>query len=135
MSRSIRILVVDDHPIVRAGMASLIAIQPDMEVVGQAADGEEAVAKARALQPDVVVLDLLMPRKDGIQAAAEILEALPDTRILVLTNFAENQHIFPAIEAGVMGYLLKDSSPEELLEAIRSVHQGRPSLNHRVTAP
>ncbi len=100
-----------------------------MELAGEAADGVEAVFQARALRPDVILLDLVMPRQDGIAAIKAIKAENPDTRILVLTSFAEDSKVFAAIEAGALGYLLKDSSPQQLLQAIRDVHQGQSSLH------
>jgi NarL family two-component system response regulator LiaR len=126
---SIRILVVDDHAVVRQGLCFLIGLKPGMEVAGEAADGIEAVQKACSLQPDVILLDLVMPRKGGIEAISEIKQRDPDARILVLTSFAEDDKVFPAIKAGALGYLLKDSSPEALLEAIREVYRGESSLH------
>lgn len=129
MTESIRILIADDHAIVREGLRALIDAKPDMEIVGEAADGIEAVLKARSLQPDVILLDLVMPRQDGIEAIREIKQENPNARVLVLTSFAEDEKVFPAIKAGALGYLLKDSSPQELLHAIRDVYQGRSSLH------
>ncbi len=124
-----RICIADDHAIVRQGIRALIETEPDMEVVGEAANGAEAVAQAAALHPDVILMDIVMPRKDGIQATKEIREQDPRARILVLTSFAEDEKVFPAIKAGAAGYLLKDSSPLELLQAIRDVAQGKASLH------
>jgi NarL family two-component system response regulator LiaR len=129
MTETIRILIADDHAIVREGLRALISTKPDMELVGEAADGVEAVLKARSLRPDVILLDLVMPRKDGIEAIGEIKGENPEARILVLTSFAEDHKVFPAIQAGALGYLLKDSSPQELLKAIREVYQGESSLH------
>jgi NarL family two-component system response regulator LiaR len=129
MTETIRILIADDHAIVREGLRWLIDTEPGIELVGEAADGVEAVLKARSLQPDVILLDLVMPRKDGIEAIAEIKRENPEARILVLTSFAEDDKVFPAIQAGALGYLLKDSSPQELLKAIREVYQGESSLH------
>ncbi len=126
---TIHILIADDHPIVREGLRALIATEPGMIVVGEAKDGDEAVLKACSLQPDVILLDLVMPRKDGLAAISEIIHDLPGARILVLTSFAEDELVFPAIKAGAMGYLLKDASPQELLEAIRTVYRGESSLH------
>ena len=126
---TIHILIADDHPIVREGLRALIATEPGMIVVGEAKDGGEAVFKARTLQPDVILMDLVMPRKDGLTAISEITHDLPGARILVLTSFAEDEYVFPAIKAGAMGYLLKDASPQELLEAIRAVYRGESSLH------
>ena len=129
MSESIRVLIVDDHAIVREGQRALIAVEPGMEVIGEAKDGIEAVELAHTLQPDVILLDLLMPRKDGLDAIAEIKADNPEARILVLTSFTEDEKIFAAVKAGAMGYLLKDSSPQEILSGIRMVHQGETSLD------
>jgi NarL family two-component system response regulator LiaR len=128
MSHNIRILIADDHTLVRAGLCALLDSEPGMEVVGEAADGVEAVDRAAALQPDVILLDLVMPRKDGIEAITEICDAGPGARILVLTSYTDDDKVFPAIKAGALGYLLKDSEPHELLQAIRSVYAGEPSL-------
>jgi NarL family two-component system response regulator LiaR len=125
----VRVLISDDHAIVREGLRALITSEPGMEVVGEAADGVEAVQRARELRPDVILLDLQMPRKNGIEAIGEIKAENPDARILVLTSFAEDEKVFPAIKAGALGYLLKDSSPQELLEAIRDTHRGESSLH------
>lgn len=129
MSEPIRILIADDHAIVREGLRSLIATEPGMELLGEASDGLQAVEKARALQPDVILLDMMMPRKDGLGAINDIIKENPNARILVLTSFAEDEKVFPAIKAGALGYLLKDSSPQELLQAIRNVYHGEASLH------
>jgi NarL family two-component system response regulator LiaR len=123
------ILIVDDHAVVREGLRTLIGYQPNIKVVGEAADGVEAVAKARSLQPDVILLDLVMPRMDGLQAIAEIKEENSRARILVLTSFATDELVFPAIKAGALGYLLKDSAPQQLIRAIQEVHRGESSLH------
>ncbi|HQE92588.1 MAG TPA: response regulator transcription factor [Anaerolineae bacterium] len=129
MTETIHILVADDHAIVREGLRWLIATEPGMELVGEAADGVEAVARARELRPDIILMDVVMPRKDGIEAISEIKQALPDVHILVLTSFAEDDKVFPAIKAGASGYLLKDTAPQDLLRAIRDVHQGLPTMH------
>lgn len=129
---AIRILVADDHPIVRQGLRALIEAKPDMELAGEAADGIEAAALAHTLRPDVILLDLLMPRLDGISAIGQILSENADARIIVLTSFAEDDNVFPAIRAGAVGYLLKDSSPETLVQAIREVHRGGSFLHPTV---
>jgi NarL family two-component system response regulator LiaR len=129
MSDPIRILIADDHAIVREGLRWLIATEPEMSLVGEAADGVEVVEKAVALHPDVILMDLLMPRKDGITAIEELKRIDPEVRILVLTSFAEDEKIFPAIRAGAMGYLLKDTSPQALLRAIREVYAGTPTMH------
>lgn len=132
MTDTIRVLITDDHPIVRKGLRTLIMSEPDIELVGEAADGIEAVLKTRSLKPDVILLDLLMPRLDGLGAIQQIKQENPDARILVVTSFAEDEKLFPAIKAGALGYLLKDSSPEQLVKAIRDVHCGKSSLDPSV---
>jgi len=129
MSGVIRVLIADDHPIVRKGIRALLATEADIEVVGEAADGKEAIEKAERLRPDVVLMDLVMPGMDGIEAIRRITARQPETRILVLTSFAEDEKVFPALKAGALGYLLKDSSPEELVRAIHQVHRGESSLS------
>ena len=129
MRETIRVLVADDHPLVREGLRGLISAEPDMELVGEAANGAEAVEKAAALDPDIILLDLLMPVKSGLEAIIEIKQHDPDAKILVVTSFAEDEQIFPAIRAGALGYLLKDTSPRELLHAIRNVRLGESSLH------
>lgn len=133
MAEPIRVLVVDDHAIVREGLRWLMATEPGIDLVGEAADGIEAVLRARELRPDVILMDLVMPRKDGIAAISEIKAEQPGARILVLTSFAEDDQVFPAIKAGALGYLLKDTSPQALLKAIRDIHAGTPSM-HPVVA-
>ena len=128
VTKSIKVLIADDHPLVREGLRALIATEPDMDLVGEASDGVEAVDLAMSLQP-VIPLDLMMPNKTGIEAIQEIKEENPDARILVVTSFGEDENVFPAIKAGALGYLLKDSSPQELLSALREVHRGEPSLH------
>jgi NarL family two-component system response regulator LiaR len=128
MKKIIRLLIVDDHTIVRKGIKALVATEKDMQVVGEAENGAEAVEKAASLKPDVILMDLVMPGMDGIEATGRITAQQPEARILVLTSFAADDKVFPAVKAGALGYLLKDSSPEQLLEAIRQVHRGEPSL-------
>lgn len=129
MEKTIKILIADDHAIVREGLRSLIATEPGLELIGEAADGDVAVRMYEKLKPDVALFDLMMPRKNGISAIQDIIHRYPDARILVLTSFAEDEQILPAIKAGALGYLLKDSSPEELLKAIREVFAGESSLS------
>jgi len=128
-ARPIRILIADDHAIVRKGLVTLISTEPGMELVGEAEDGIEVVLKARSLQPDLILLDMVMPRQSGLEAIEQIKAELPQARILVLTSFAEDDKVFPAIKAGALGYLLKDSRPEQLLQAIRDVYRGESSLH------
>jgi len=132
MSSPIRILIVDDHAIVRKGVRALLATEPDIEVIAEASDGAEAVAQAQALHPDVILMDLVMPKIDGIEATRQITAQQPGTRILVLTSFAADDKVFPAIKAGALGYLLKDSSPEELVQAVHQVYRGEPSLESSI---
>jgi NarL family two-component system response regulator LiaR len=129
MSDTIRVFLADDHAVVRKGLEALIATQSDMTVIGTAVDGEEAVQQVATLQPDVILLDLQMPRKTGLEAIQEIKSADPEARILILTSFSEDDTVFAAIKAGALGYLLKDSSPQELIQAIRNVYNGRSSLH------
>jgi two-component system, NarL family, response regulator LiaR len=124
----IRILIVDDHAIVRKGIHALLSKEHGMQVAGEATNGEEGVAQAKALKPDVVLMDLVMPKLDGIEATRQITAQVPDVRILVLTSFATDDKVFPAIKAGALGYLLKDSGPDELVRAIRQVYRGEPTL-------
>lgn len=124
----IRVLLADDHTIVRSGVRALLATEPDIEVVGEVGGGAEAVAQATMLRPDVVLMDVVMPGLGGIEATRQITSSLPGTRVLVLTSFAADENVFPAIKAGALGYLLKDSGPEHLVQAIRQVNRGEPSL-------
>lgn len=129
MNNTIRILICDDHAVVREGLRALIATEPDMVIVGEATDGESAITAYRDLKPDVTLLDMVMPRMDGVDAIRHIKDEFPNARILVLTSFAEDEMVFPAIKSGALGYLLKDSSPEELIRAIRNVNRGEASLH------
>ena len=129
MNQPIRVFITDDHAIVRNGIRAVLATEPDMEVVGEAENGRQAVEAVPRLQPDVVLMDLVMPEMDGIEAIARITAAMPEARILVLTSFAADDKVFPAVKAGAMGYLLKESGADELLSAIRSIHAGDTSLH------
>jgi len=126
---AIRVLVVDDHAIIRKGIRAVLELVPDIDLVGEAENGAQAVKLEQELTPDVVLMDLMMPEMDGIASIREIKKQRPTARILVLTNFAGEEMIFPAIKAGAVGYHLKDSSPEALIEAIRQVSQGVASLH------
>src|SRR5574342_89506 len=129
MEEIIRILIVDDHAIVREGLRGLITVEPDLELVGEASSGEEGVKKALALRPDVILMDLLMPEMDGVTAIKAIKTQWHEARVLVLTSFLEDDKVFPAIENGALGYLLKDTQPDELLDAIRGVYRGESMLH------
>ena len=132
MNKKIRILIADDHAVVRRGLRTILLSEPEMELVDEAADGMEAVLEARACRPDVILLDMVMPRLDGLGAIQQIKHENAAARILVLTSFAEDDQLFPAIKSGALGYLLKDSAPEQLLQAIRDVHAGKSSLDPSV---
>lgn len=129
MTAKIRVLIADDHPIVRQGLGVVLAAQPDMTLAGEATNGQEAVNLAQTVRPDVIVMDLKMPGKGGLAAIREIDRLLPSTPILVLTSFSDDNHVFDAIKAGAMGFLIKDSPPEQLLAAIRTVHVGESALH------
>jgi NarL family two-component system response regulator LiaR len=125
----IRVLICDDHAMVRQGLQAFLELQDDIEVVGQAADGAEAVALAVSAQPDVILMDLVMPNVDGIEAIRRIRTDNAGAKIIVLTSFAEDDKIFPAIQAGATGYLMKDVSPQDLAKAIRMARDGEPLLH------
>lgn len=129
MGNEIRILICDDHAVVREGLRALISTEPDMIIAGEAVNGENAVAAFRELRPDVTLLDMVMPRMDGVEALKIIVSEFPGARVLVLTSFSDDEMVFPAIKAGALGYLLKDSTPEELVRAIRTVNRGEASLH------
>lgn len=131
---AIRVLVADDHAVVRAGIVSLLAAEPGIEVVGEAVDGEDAVAQALALRPDLVVMDVRMPRLTGDEATAHILRRAPDVRVLVLTTYESDASILSAIEAGASGYLLKAAPAEELIAGVRSVAAGEVALSPAIAA-
>jgi NarL family two-component system response regulator LiaR len=127
--KTIKLLVVDDQNIVRKGIRALLEQVDDIDVIGEASNGEEAVAQAKRLHPDVILMDLMMPKMDGITAIREIQTNQLPARIIALTSFVTEDKVFPAIKAGAMGYLLKDSEPEDLITAIRKVNRGEPSLH------
>lgn len=131
-SQPIRVLIVDDHAIVRKGLRALLAEIDDIEPAGEAVDGRQAVQLAQTIQPDVILMDIVMPNMDGIEATEIISKQHPDARIIALTSFAGDDKLFPAIKAGALGYLLKDSDPEELVQAIRQAYRGEPSLHPRI---
>lgn len=126
--KNIRVLVVDDQNVVREGLVAILANYSDIEVVGQAADGIQAIEIVNREKPDVVLLDMVMPNQDGLTTIPKIKETAPNTRILVVTGFAENDLVYQAIKAGALGYILKDATRDQLLQAIRDVAQGRASL-------
>lgn len=134
----LRILVAEDHPLFRKGMISLLSSVPDFEVVGEAASGEEAVARATELQPDVVLMDLQMPKVNGIEATRKILQESPSVRVLVVTLFEDDDSVFMALRAGARGYILKDADEEEMVRAIQAVGRGEaifsPAVAERVLA-
>ena len=125
LTKQIRVMLADDHPIMRDGLRDALQDEGDFEVVGLAGDGVEAVTMAQSLEPEVIVMDVIMPNKDGVDACREIMELLPDTRVLMLTASTTEDAVIEAIAAGATGYLQKHSGPEELAEAIREVAQGR----------
>ncbi len=128
MTTPIRVLIADDHAIVRKGIRALLSTESEIEVVGEAEDGAQAAALAGKLRPDVILMDLVMPGMDGIEATRQITAEPTAPRILVLTSFAADDKVFPAIKAGALGYLLKDSGPDDLIRAIHQVHRGEPTL-------
>lgn len=127
--KKIRVLIADDHPIIRDSLRALISTEEDLDLVGEAVNGEDAVKKAADLEPDVILMDLVMPVKDGLQAIIEIKQINPDVSILVLTSFSDEDKVFPAIRSGALGYMLKDTAPQELLKAIHDVYRGEASLH------
>lgn len=133
MTDTIRILLVDDQELIRVGFRLVLEEEPDFAVIGEAADGEEAVRAARTLEPDVVLMDVRMPRVDGIAATAQIVAERPASRVLVLTTFDLDEYAFAAIRAGASGFLLKDAQRRELVAAVRAVHRGDAMLSPRVT--
>jgi DNA-binding NarL/FixJ family response regulator len=133
MSQRIRVLIADDHPLVRVGLDAVLQGEPDMQVVAIAPDGEEAVRQAHLTRPDVVLLNMYMPGKDGLAALGEIKETLPEVRCIMVTGFYDAELALRAIEAGVDGFQLKDVSPDDLLQAIRTVHAGQRALGPAAT--
>jgi two-component system, NarL family, response regulator LiaR len=131
---SIRVLIADDHAVVRQGLRTFLELQDDIEVVQDVADGEAAVAAAERETPDVVLMDLVMPGVDGVEAIRRIRERQPQARVLVLSSFLDDERLFPAVRAGAAGYLLKDVEPRELVKAIRTVHGGEALLHPAVAA-
>ena len=134
MPETIRILVVDDHAVVREGLRAFLDLQDGFEVVGEAGDGDEAVSAAERLRPDVVLMDLVMPRRDGVAAMRVLRDRLPGVRVIVLTSFLDEDKLLPALRAGAAGYLLKNAQPEELERAVRAAHAGEAVLDPVVAA-
>jgi DNA-binding NarL/FixJ family response regulator len=130
----IRVLIVDDHAVVREGLRTFLELQDGIEVAGEAADGTEAVAAAARLGPDVILMDLVMPRLDGVGAMRELRRREPSSRVIVLTSFGDDDRLLPAIQAGAAGYLLKDVEPAELARAVRAAHAGEALLDPSVAA-
>lgn len=128
----IRVLIADDHPVVRSGLAGMLGVEPDVEVVGEAADGEEAVALATGLRPDLVLMDLRMPRMDGAEATARIAREVPGVHVLVLTTYETDTDILRAVEAGATGYLLKDTPRDQLVAGLRAAARGESALSPSV---
>lgn len=139
----IRVLIVDDHGMVRQGLRTYLALLDDIDIVGEADNGVEAVEQVGQCRPDIVLMDLVMPEMDGVEATRQALAINPTTKVIVLTSFADDELVFPAIEAGAVGYLLKDVDPADLHQAIRAVYEGEVQLHpeimkkvvHRVTTP
>jgi NarL family two-component system response regulator LiaR len=130
--KPIRVFVAEDHAIVRKGICALLTLEPGIEVVGEASNGREAVRGVESSEPDVILMDLVMPEMDGIEAIRQVIARRPQAHILVLTSFATDDKVFPAVKAGAMGYLLKDSEPGEVVNAIRQVHRGESSLHPQI---
>ncbi|MFW6104759.1 MAG: response regulator [Candidatus Bipolaricaulota bacterium] len=130
--KPIKLLIVDDHRVVRSGVKALIDTEPDLEVIGEAGDGREAVTKVESQEPDLVLMDLVMPEMDGVEATGEIMKLSPTPKVLILTSFSEEERIIQAIKAGASGYLIKDASPDELVRAIKDVYNGESTLDPKV---
>lgn len=132
MGEQIRLLIVDDHPALRAGLVALFEREGDFQVAGEAANGVEAVEQALSLKPDVILMDLALPRKNGIEAIADILKVHPKIRILIFTSTSGGEQVLNGIRAGAIGYIVKDSNPRELINAVRNAHQGKPAFTSTV---
>ena len=129
----IKVLLVDDHEMVRIGVSAYLSAQPDIEVVGEAANGKEAVELALSLRPDIILMDLVMDEMDGIEATRKIMDQWPEAKIIVVTSFLDDDKVYPALEAGATSYLLKTSRAEEIADAIRTTYKGQPVLEPEVT--
>jgi NarL family two-component system response regulator LiaR len=134
VAERIRVLLVDDHAVVRQGLRSFLELQPDIEVVGEAAVAGEALERTRQLTPDVVLLDLVLPDADGVEVLRRLKEVAPASRVLVLSSYVDDSRVFAAVHAGAAGYLLKDVQPDALADGIRQVHRGLPALDPQVAA-
>ena len=134
MAEPIRVLVVDDHAVVRQGLRGLLELQDGIEVVGDAADGAQGVEAATRLRPDVILMDLVMPALDGVSAMRLLRERLPETRVIVLTSFLDDDKLLPALRAGAAGYLLKNAEPQEVVRAVRAAHAGQTVIDPVVAA-
>jgi DNA-binding NarL/FixJ family response regulator len=134
VTEPIRVLVVDDHAVVREGLRTFLELQDGIEVAGEAADGEKAIEAAERLSPNVVLMDLVMPTLDGLAAMRELRERVPGARVIVLTSFADDDKLLPALRAGAAGYLLKNAEPQELARAVRAAHAGQALLDPHVAA-
>jgi len=130
--KDIRVLVVDDQTVVREGLVSILSFQSDIKIVGQARDGLEAISIAKQDKPDVILLDLVMPKQDGLDSITQLREVAPAAKILILTGYADAERVFRAIKAGAIGYMLKDSTWEQLLQAIRDVAQGQSYIDSSI---
>jgi len=129
---SVKVLLVDDQSLIRAGFRMILCAEPDIEVVGECSDGEQAVDSAKRLNPDVVLMDIRMPEMDGIEATRRVIAARPETRVVILTASADREQMLRAVDAGALGYLLKDASPEELIEGVRAAARGESPLDPKV---
>jgi NarL family two-component system response regulator LiaR len=134
MAEPIAVLIVDDHAVVREGLRAFLQLQDGIEVAGEAGDGEEALERALALRPDVILMDLVMPKLDGVGAMRELRARVPETRVIVLTSFLDDERLLPAIQAGAAGYLLKNAEPAEIARAIRAAHRGETIIDGAVAS-
>jgi two-component system, NarL family, response regulator LiaR len=134
VAEPISVLIVDDHAVVREGLRTFLQLQEGIEVAGEAGDGEEAVRAAERLRPQVILMDLVMPKLDGVGAMRELRRRLPESRVIVLTSFGEDERLLPAIQAGAAGYLLKNAEPDEVLRAVRAAHAGETLLDPAVAS-